>query len=219
MIATNDSRRRLRSRFSRTTVIVLVTVADFMAFGTASSQTPPEAQRPLTTQRLLEPGPQAQQLAREVGSWDVTMRLWPTAGAKPVVVGGLVAERTMMGLYLSETLRPAPGSGAPDFRRVDDLTYDSLQARWEYVSMDTRAPIGIMFARGFEGERGADAITVFFDNFANPGIGPGIGEMVRARHVDTRVDDNHTFKRQYWTRVGAPEWLAIEYAYTRQTGK
>jgi hypothetical protein len=50
----------------------------------------------------------------------------------------------MVGLYLTETMRPAPGSNVPEFRRIDYLTYDNVQARWEYVSMDTRAPVGIM---------------------------------------------------------------------------
>lgn len=44
-------------------------------------------------------------------------------------------------------------SKTPDFRRVDYLTYDRLQGRWQYVSMDTRATIGLMFARGYGADR------------------------------------------------------------------
>ena len=90
----------------------------------------------------------------------------------------------------------------PDFRRIDYLTYDKMQARWEYVSMDTRAPIGIMSAAGLSNEPGAD-ITVYFDGFATPGMGQEVeGPVGRARHVDTRENDHHAFKRQFWTQPG-----------------
>jgi hypothetical protein len=163
---------------------------------------------------MLAPGSDIEQLMRKVGTFDVVMTIRTTADAKPAVVSGMIAERTMVGLYLAETMKPAPLTSIPDFRRIDYLTYDRVQARWEYASMDTRAPIGIMFARGFSSERTGD-VTVYFDNFANPGIGV-IGGSVRARHVDTPERDGRDFKRQYWTRPGEPEWLAVEYAYTRR---
>jgi hypothetical protein len=37
----------------------------------------------------------------------------------------------------------------------------------------------------------------------------------RARHVDYLESDNYHVKQQYWTKLGAPEWLAVEYVYTR----
>ena len=99
------SHRRLRRRLAQVAVIGLVALGELVAFEKALPQTPPpsrqgspEAPRAVTMQELLNPGPQARQLAREVGTWDVIMRLWPTAAAKPMVVGGLVAERAMVGL-------------------------------------------------------------------------------------------------------------------------
>lgn len=142
------------------------------------------------------------------------MTLRPTATATPVVVTGAVAERTMIGLYLQEVMKPAPGSNVPDFRRLDYLTYDSVQARWEYASMDTRAPIGLMFAKSVGADTAAD-VTVYFDNFANPLPG-GFGGSVRARHVDRRLSEDRHVKQQYWTIPGEPEWLAVQYAYTRK---
>ncbi|ABS27443.1 hypothetical protein Anae109_3250 [Anaeromyxobacter sp. Fw109-5] len=66
----------------------------------------------------------------------------------------------MIGLYLQEIMKPAPGSGVPDFQRIDYLTYDAVQARWEYVSLDPRAPIGIMFARGFSTDPARNAVSL-----------------------------------------------------------
>jgi hypothetical protein len=113
--------------------------------------------------------------------------------------------------------RPCSACWNPDFRRIDYLTYDKMQARWEYVSMDTRAPIGIMSAAGLGSQAGAE-ITVYFDGFATPGMGLELeGRFVRARHVDTRENGHHAFKRQFWTQPGQKEWLAVQYEYTRST--
>jgi hypothetical protein len=167
-------------------------------------------------EQMLEPGPEAEQLARRVGTWDVVMTLWPTPDAKPVVTKGLTAERTLIGLYLQEVMRPAPGSNQPDFRRIEYLTYDKLQGRWEYVSMDTRFPIGVMSARGFGDDRGP-GITAYFEGFAIPGWGQEVeGRFVRARHVTTRESDDRDVTRQYWTQPGQKERLVVEYAYTRR---
>jgi hypothetical protein len=170
---------------------------------------------PVTMERFMAPGSEAARLARQVGRWEVVMTIRPAPDAAPVVAKGLVAERAMIGLYFQEIMKPAPGSGLPDFQRIDYLTYDAVQARWEYVSIDTRAPIGIMFARGFGSDIGPE-ITVYFDNFANPGLAPGVGGSVRARHVDKANGDDRHLKQQFWTRPGAPEWLAVQYEYTRR---
>ena len=89
-----------------------------------------------------------------------------------------------------------------------------VQSRWEYVSIDTRAPIGIMFAKSYAADTATD-VTVYFDNFANPGIGP-VGGSARARHVDRQDGNDHGFKEQFWTVPGQPEWLAVQYEYTRR---
>ena len=166
--------------------------------------------------RMLDPGPEAGWLARRVGSWDVVMRLWPAPDAAPVEVAGLVAERKMIGLYLQETMTPAPGSSVPEFRRIEYLTFNPVETRWQYVSLDTRAPIGLMPARSY-GMAEGDSITVYFDNSALAGFGPEFeGRLFRARHVTSRMSDDRDVSRQYWTRAGGAEWLAVEYAYTRK---
>lgn len=166
--------------------------------------------------RMLEPGREAAQLARRAGTWDVVMTLRPSPDAKPIIAKGLIAERTMIGLYLQEIMRPAASSGAADFRRIEYLTYNPVESRWQYVSMDTRVPIGLMSATSFEHEPGP-SITVHFERFAIPGFGAELeGRFFRARHVTTRESDDRDMSRQYWTTVGAPEWLAVQYEYTRR---
>ena len=169
-------------------------------------------------ERMQVPGPEGAELARRVGTWNVvsTLRLTPTAS--PVVTTGLSAERTMIGLYLQEVMKPAPGSSAPDFRRFAYLTYNRVEGRWQYVSLDTRFPVGIMPAYSFGKEQGRD-ITLVFEPIAFVGFGRDVeGRMVRSNFVITRDTDDHDFGRQYWVQADGEgqEWLAVQYEYTRR---
>jgi hypothetical protein len=56
---------------------------------------------------------------------------------------------------------PAPGSELPDFRRISYLTYSRVEGRWQYVSLDTRFPTGIMPAWSYEPERDRTLIPLF----------------------------------------------------------
>lgn len=171
---------------------------------------------PSAVERFLAPGPEAEQLAKRAGSWDVVMTIRPTPDAAPIVTKGMIADRTMIGLYLQEVTKPAPGSNLPDFRRIEYLHYDSVVSAWQYVSMDTRFPAGIMPAKGF-GKGNTSEITVYFEPIAFVGFGREVeGRYIRSRHVTTRESDDRDVSRQYWTPGGGTEWLAIQYEYTRK---
>jgi hypothetical protein len=163
-------------------------------------------------------GPEIERLTRRVGDWDVVMTLRTAPNARPVVIAGLLAERTIIGPYLQEIMRPAPGSKVPDFRRIDYLTHNTLQRRWQYLSMDTRAAVGLMFAQGVGSDQGGD-VTVYFADFPAPTeFGPELaGHFVRARHVLTRESESREVVRQYWTVGAFPEWVGVQYEYTRRT--
>lgn len=62
-------------------------------------------------ERLLTPGPEEQQLGERAGTWNVVATMWPAPDAKPIVTNGLIAERTMIGSYLQEIMRPALVAG------------------------------------------------------------------------------------------------------------
>jgi hypothetical protein len=161
--------------------------------------------------------PELDRIARRAGTWDVTMTMRPTPDAEPVVVRGLVAERAIIGPYLQEIMKPGPGSEAADFRRIDYLTYNPLQRRWQYLSMDTRATIGLMYAASAGRDDGSELTLFFIDAPAPTELGPAVsGRFMRARHVLTRQSGDRELVRQYWTVGGSPEWLAVQYEYTRR---
>jgi hypothetical protein len=167
---------------------------------------------------MQQPGPESEQLARGTGTWEVVTTLRLTPDAAPVVSTGVIAERTMVGLYLQEVMKPAPGSKTPDFRRIAYLYYNRVEGRWQYVSMDTRFPVGIMPAWSFEKSAG-DKLRLEFENIAFVGLGQDVeGRMVHSNLVITRESDNHDLSQQYWTQADGSgrQWLAVQYEYTRK---
>jgi hypothetical protein len=179
----------------------------------AWAQTPPPA-----VERMLKPGPEEQILGHRVGTWDVTITFRATPDAPPVITKGVIAERKMVVNYLEEVMKPAPGSPGPDFRRISYLYYSKVEGRWQYVSMDTRLPVGIMPAQSFG--KGADGnVTLTFDSIGFVGFGKDVeGRMIRSSYEIARDGNDHEVASQHW--VGADgtsrDWLAVQYEYTRR---
>lgn len=52
----------------------------------------------------------------------------------------------MIGSYLQEFIRPASDTSSQDIKRIDYLSFQRVEGRWKYVSIEMRAPVGIMLA-------------------------------------------------------------------------
>lgn len=182
-------------------------------------QTPqPPAKEPPAAEVMNAPGPEATALAKDAGTWDVVATFWPERGADPIVTKNLMAERTMIGPFLQEIMHPKPGSGGQEFQRIDYLSFNRVEGRWKYVSMDTRSPVGIMPAASFgRGEK--DEIDLLFDPIAFVGLGPEVeGIMLRSDLTITRDGPDQGRKRQRFILAdgkGTP-WTAVEYVYKRR---
>ena len=200
--------------FQGLAVFALATAPRAEALGQAARDTAAFA----AARRMQVPGPEEKALARRAGTWNVVVTIQPAPDMAPIVTSDLVAERTMVGLYLQEIMRPAPGSTAPDFRRIAYSYYSRVEGRWHYVSLDTRFPVGIMPAWSYEKQTG-DTLTLEFENIAFVGIGGEVeGRMTHSNLVVIRESDDHEVVRQYWTRADgtARTWLAVQYDYTRR---
>ena len=160
-------------------------------------------------------GPENSQLASQVGTWDVVETVWASPEAVPASTHG-VAERRMVGAFLQEILRPVAGSA--DILRIDYLSYNRVEGRWKYVSMDTRAPVGIMSAASF-GRGAKGQIDLTFEPFALPGSETAAaGQLLQMRQVILRQDRDHDRKDQYFVPAdGSGEArLAHRYVYARR---
>jgi hypothetical protein len=175
-------------------------------------------QAPSAATRMNELGPENEGMADRAGVWDVTETVWDAPDAAPTVTTGLVAKRRMIGSILEEVLRPASNPAGGAIARLDFLTFNRVEGRWDYVSMDTRAPVGIMPAWSFT--RGEDAeIVLQFQPFALAGAGPGVtGQMLRMDTVIRRDGPDRDVKDQHFTLADGTgtAWLAHRYAYARR---
>jgi len=200
----------------RTCSLIIAAGAVLLLHASASAQAAPPA--PTAAGRMSQPGPQERELRERLGTWDVVATLWPSSDAPPIVTRGLVAERVMVGPILQETMRPGPGGGTPDFRRLDFLNFDRVEGRWKYVSMDTRFPVSIMPAASF-GPDGAGEVRVQFEPQGFVGFGAAVeGRFMVSDMTITHLDADHEIKRQrasLATGDGKP-WLFVQYEYTRR---
>jgi hypothetical protein len=143
-----------------------------------------------------------------------------------------LADRKMVGLYMEEVMHPDAGAKMPDFRRSSGPDccmrsaalgaayqyFSRVEGRWQYVSMDTRFPVGIMPAYSFARESDGK-LTLEFASLAFVGLGPEVeGRMIRSNLEIARDSNDHEFVRQYWVQADgtARKWLAVEYEYTRR---
>ena len=99
---------------------------------------------------------------------------------------------------------------------MDYLSFNRIEGRWKYVSMDTRAPVGIMSAASFgRGQKGHIDIT--FEPFSLPGS----GQLLQMNQIISAPDANHDRKDQRFVLAdgSGKMWLGQRYDYTRHMAK
>jgi hypothetical protein len=159
------------------------------------------------------------EIAQRVGVWDVTESVWDSPAAIPVITKW-VAERKMIGEFLEEILEPATGAPPGEIQRIDYLSYHRIEGRWKYVSMDTRASVGMMPATS--ADRGDTAsIHLTFEPFAVPIKGSKAGQLLMMQETITKTDANHDRKDQYFNLADGSGtlWLKHRYEYSRRQSK
>lgn len=206
-----DSSHARRNLLAAFLIALFTTLSSFAA-------TDPTPATPSAAERMQQPGAEEQQLKQRTGTWTVKATFRPTPDAKPMVTEQLVAERKMVGLYMQETMHPDAGAKMPDFSRVAYQYYSRVEGRWQYVSIDTRFPVGIMPAYSFANESNGK-LTLIFESLAFVGLGSDVeGRMIRSNLEIARESSDHEFVRQYWVQSDGTgrQWPAVEYEYTRR---
>jgi hypothetical protein len=115
-------------------------------------------------------------------------------------------------------MKPAPGSKQEPFARHAYLSFNNVDRRYEYVSLDTRYP-RTMYETSFDGGRAHRdrIIEVFIEAFTHPGWGTEfVGQAMKQRREIIVESDRRNVVRQFWTPPGGSEFLAIEYIYVKR---
>lgn len=188
-----------------------------LTFVFASS--PVSGQQPRTSSSESGIGRENEAIARRAGVWDVTETVWASPSSAPVVTKW-VAERRMIGEFLEEVLEPNLGATPGQIQRIDYLGYHRTEGRWKYVSMDTRASVGMMPAASTD--RGElTSIHLTFEPFAIPIDGSKVGQLLVMQEVITQTDIDHDRKDQYFNLADGSGvlWLKHKYEYVRRRAK
>jgi Protein of unknown function (DUF1579) len=152
-----------------------------------------------------------------VGTWDVRTRIWTGPGVAPVRLPPATARRRLIGdTLLEEVMTPASRSVQDPFVRMAYFSYNRVNQRYEWLSMDTRAP-QMMYERSLNGHE-KNAVSLYLDSFVLPQWGKATYAAFRQRRV-FEFELNRQVVRQYWTPLSGEdsvEFLAVEYVYVRQ---
>ncbi|PZM10464.1 hypothetical protein CPY51_23150 [Rhizobium tubonense] len=162
-------------------------------------------------------GAEGEHFASRTGLWDLTETIWRSAGAEPETSTDLVAERFMMGAVLQEIIRPADDTSRHDVKRTDLLTFNRVEGRWQYVSFDTRDPVGLMPAWSRNAGDGKSLDLDFYPIAAWNDGGSG-GILMRMRQVTSFDGPDSDTKDQYFTLAdgNGREWLGHRYSFKRR---
>jgi hypothetical protein len=163
--------------------------------------------------------PLLQQMA---GTWAVQQRMWPAPGAKVIELPAALARRELVdGKYLEEVMEPAGADGAQAFRRHALLNYNAVSRRYEYTSLDTRAP-QLMTEIGAplrSTDLGTQGLKLQGGRFVAPAWGDAKNVPFTYRLTLGPVRDDRQTVQLYLTPqavLSKQEFLAFEYVYTRR---
>jgi hypothetical protein len=157
-------------------------------------------------------------ISRQVGNWTTRQRVWSSPGTEPIELPPMVVSRRMVrGVFLEEVMEAAPGSDQDPFTRVAYLSFNPINRRFEYVTLDSRYP-PIMFETSVDDKiEDGRAIILYVTGFTTPS---GFGEIPPREWASQRrllivQDSDTTLCRQYWTLPQSAPFLAMEYTYKR----
>ena len=160
---------------------------------------------------------------RMAGAWNVEQRMWPGAGADAITLPAAVARRRLVrGGFLEEVMEGIPGSAQEPFTRIAYFHFNAVTRRYEYVSLDSRAPQMMTETSKAEGAtskmREDDEIALDGDQFVAPRWGNSTNVTFRYRLVIGGVVRDRQVVRLFLTpqsKDDSKEFLAFEYVYTR----
>ena len=157
------------------------------------------------------------------GTWQVQQRMWPGPGARVVDLPPAIARRQLIdGKYLEEVMDLAQGAaGQPaSFRRNAFLNYNAVTKRYEYTSLDTRAPQLMkevsprVDPKLFSGE-----LKLQGGIFVAPEWGSAKNVPFKYRLTIGRIKDGKQTVQLYLTPqkvLPKKEFLAFEYVYSQR---
>jgi hypothetical protein len=162
-------------------------------------------------------------LTRMTGTWDVQQRMWPGPKADPITLPPATAQRHLVrDTYLEEVMQSiddrAGQSGA--FNRHALLNYNAVTSRYEYTSLDTRAPqLMLEQSSPISPASSAAELTLQGGSFLAPAWGSAKNIRFKYRLTIGTIKEGQQVVRLFLTPqtvLPKTEFLAFEYVYTKK---
>lgn len=158
-------------------------------------------------------------LQKMVGTWHVQPRMWTRPDSKSIELPSAVANRHLVaGAFLEQVMQRAE-SGQGGFTRIAYVNYNPTTHRYEYFSLDTRAPQQMRYRSPRRDRSQTGPVHLQGGVFIAPKWGPATHVAFKYRLVIGEVHDDKQVARLYLTPQDGQdqqEFLAFEYIYTRQ---
>lgn len=111
---------------------------------------------------IAGPGPEHEVLQRLAGSWDLTVRIWPSPGAAPIESVGTGEARLILGDRFLEW-RSSSSDGPLSSEGLTILGFDRRHGRYTQVSYDTWATYYVSAAGGWNDQ--GDALVLSGEDY------------------------------------------------------
>ncbi len=157
-----------------------------------------------------------------VGTWYVQQRMRSGPGAVAVELPSAIARRELVGgNYLEENMEPTGGEATQSFHRNAFLNFNSVTRRYEYTSLDTRAPQLMMETSRPVGAQQVPAAELKLQGGAFLAPEWGSAKNVRFKYrlsIGEIKNDQQTIQLFLTPESVLPkeEFLAFEYVYSRR---
>ena len=157
-----------------------------------------------------------------VGTWNVQQRMRSGPSAAAVELPSAIAHRELIGgKYLQENMEPISGEATQSFHRNAFLNYNSVNRRYEYTSLDTRAPQLMMeMSRPVDPQRvPAAELKLQGGEFLAPEWGSAKNVRFKYRLSIGAIKNDQQAIELFLTPASVlpnKEFLAFEYIYTRR---
>jgi hypothetical protein len=154
------------------------------------------------------PGEQHKQLARMVGKWDTTVKMYQAPGAPPQVSTGVSENKLVLGgRWVQETFNGTFG-GMP-FSGIGYTGYDNIKKQYVGTWMDSMST-SVMQSAGT-----ADASGKNFE-FSSTMDDPMTGKAVTTKSTVTVTDENHHTMEMWMPGPDGKMFKMMEINYTRK---
>jgi hypothetical protein len=157
------------------------------------------------------------------GTWNVQQKMWTGPSVPPTELPPAIAQRHLVdGKYLEESMHPSALKPGQDgyFVRNAFLNYNAATKKYEYFSIDTRAPQAMNEqSAAAETPTTAKDLTLVGSTFTAPEWGKEKNVTFAYRLMVGVVRDGNQTVQLFLTpqsKLPKTEFVAFEYQYVRQ---